>query len=117
MKLYGRVGDSPIIGAGLYVDNDIGAACATGWGEAVIENAGSAMVVELIRHGRSPQEACEEIVKRIARKFEDWKSIQVGFIAMDKAGRAGAYAIQKGFTYAHHARGRNREIKSDSLIS
>ncbi len=117
MKLHGRVGDSPIIGAGLYVDNDIGAACATGWGEAVIENAGSAMVVELIRHGRSPQEACEEIVKRIARKFEDWKSIQVGFIAMDKAGRAGAYAIQKGFTYAHHARGRNREIKSDSLIS
>ena len=117
MKLYGRVGDSPIIGAGLYVDNDIGAACATGWGEAVIENAGSAMVVELIRHGRSPQEACEEIVKRIARKFEDWKSIQVGFIAMDKAGRAGAYAIQKGFTYAHHASGQNREIKSESLIS
>ena len=117
MKLHGRVGDSPIIGAGLYVDNDIGAACATGWGEAVIENAGSAMVVELIRHGRSPQEACKEIVKRIARKFEDWESIQVGFIAMDKAGRTGAYAIQKGFTYAHHANGQNREIKSDSLIS
>ena len=117
MKLHGRVGDSPIIGAGLYVDNDIGAACATGWGEAVIENAGSAMVVELIRHGRSPQEACKEIVKRIARKFENWESIQVGFIAMDKAGRAGAYSIQKGFTYAHHANGQNREIKSDSLIS
>ena len=117
MKLHGRVGDSPIIGAGLYVDNDIGAACATGWGEAVIENAGSAMVVELIRHGRSPQDACQEIVKRIARKFEDWESIQVGFIAMDKAGRAGAYSIQKGFTYAHHANGQNREIKSDSLIS
>lgn len=117
MKLHGRVGDSPIIGAGLYVDNDIGAACATGWGEAVIENAGSAMVVELIRHGRSPQEACEEIVKRIAQKFENWESIQVGFIAMDKAGRAGGFAIQKGFTYAHHANGKNREIKSDSLIS
>lgn len=71
MKLHGRVGDSPIIGAGLYVDNDVGAACATGWGEAVIENAGSAMVVEQIRHGRSPQEACKEIVERIANKFEN----------------------------------------------
>jgi len=117
MKLHGRVGDSPIIGAGLYVDNDVGAACATGWGEAVIENVGSAMVVELIRHGRSPQEACEEIVKRIANKFENWRSIQVGFLAMDKAGRTGAFAIQNGFTYAHHTGGRNREVKSTSLIS
>lgn len=116
MKLHGRVGDSPIIGAGLYVDNDVGAACATGWGEAVIENAGSAMVVELMRHGRSPQEACEEIVQRIANKFQEWKSIQVGFIALNKAGHTGGYAIQKGFTYAKHANGANQSIQSDSLL-
>ena len=116
MKLHGRVGDSPIIGAGLYVDNDIGGAAATGWGEAVIENAGSAMVVELMRHGRSPQEACEEIVRRIANKFEDWRSIQVGFIALNKAGQTGAFSIRKGFTYAHHSGGQNTERPADSLI-
>lgn len=116
MKLHGRVGDSPIIGAGLYVDNDIGAATATGWGEAVIENAGSAMVVEQMRHGMNPQEACEEVVKRIAAKFEDWKSIQVGFIAMNKAGETGGFAIRKGFTYAEHKRGVNRKVPASSLI-
>ncbi len=116
MKLHGRVGDSPIIGAGLYVDNDIGGAAATGWGEAVIENAGSAMVVELMRHGRSPQEACEEIVRRIANKFKDWRSIQVGFIALNKAGQSGAYSIRKGFTYALHQGGSNSANRADSLI-
>ena len=117
MKLHGRVGDSPIIGAGLYVDNDVGAAAATGWGEAVIENAGSAMVVELMRHGRSPQEACEEIVQRIANKFEKWRDIQVGFIALNKAGQSGAFSIQKGFTYALHQGGTNTSNKAGSLIN
>lgn len=117
MKLHGRVGDSPIIGAGLYVDNDVGAAAATGWGEAVLENAGSAMVVELMRHGRTPQQACEEIVNRIARKFENWKNIQVGFIALNKAGQIGAFAIQSGFSYAHHSAGKNQLIKSTSLLN
>lgn len=117
MKLHGRVGDSPIIGAGLYVDNDVGAAAATGWGEAVLENAGSAMVVELMRHGRTPQQACEEIVNRIAKKFENWKNIQVGFIALNKAGQIGAFAIQSGFSYAHHSAGKNQLIKSTSLLN
>lgn len=116
MKLHGRVGDSPIIGAGLYVDNDIGAATATGWGEAVIENAGSAMVVEQIRHGMTPQEACEEVVKRIANKFEDWKQIQVGFIALNKAGQTGGFAIRKGFAYAQHRNGENSLVPATSLI-
>jgi len=116
MKLHGRVGDSPIIGAGLYVDNDVGAAAATGWGEAVLENAGSAMVVELMRHGRTPQQACEEIVNRIAKKFENWRNIQVGFIALNKAGHIGAFAIQSGFSYAHHSGGKNLLIKSTSLL-
>ena len=117
MKLHGRVGDSPIIGAGLYVDNDVGTAAATGWGEAVLENAGSAMVVELMRHGRTPQQACEEIVNRIAKKFENWKNIQVGFIALNKAGQIGAFAIQSGFNYAHHSAGKNQLIKSTSLLN
>ncbi|MAM91182.1 MAG: glycosylasparaginase [Opitutaceae bacterium] len=117
MKLHGRVGDSPIIGAGLYVDNDVGAAAATGWGEAVLENAGSAMVVELMRHGRTPQQACEEIVNRIAKKFENWRNIQVGFIALNKAGEIGAFAIQSGFSYAHHSGGKNQLIKSTSLLN
>ena len=56
-KMHGRVGDSPIIGAGLFLDNDVGAAAATGLGEAIIKTSGSAMVVELMRQGYSPKEA------------------------------------------------------------
>lgn len=100
-KLHGRVGDSPIIGAGLYVDNDIGAATSTGVGEEVIRNAGSFLVVELMRQGRSPQHACEEAVRRIVKKRPDAaKELQVGFLALRRDGECGAYAIQKGFTYA-----------------
>ena len=100
-KLHGRVGDSPIIGAGLYVDNDIGAATSTGVGEEVIRNAGSFLVVELMRQGRSPQDACREAVARIIkRKPATAKDIQVGFLALNKRGETGAWAIQKGFSYA-----------------
>ena len=99
-KYHGRVGDSPIIGAGLYVDNDIGAATATGKGEEVIKVAGSFLVVELIRLGRSPQEACEEAIHRIVSRSEDQIDFQVGFLALDNSGNHGAYAIKKGFDYA-----------------
>lgn len=100
-KLHGRVGDSPIIGAGLYVDGEIGAATSTGVGEEVIRNAGSFLVVELMRQGRSPQDACREAVERIARKRpQAAKTLQVGFIALDRAGRIGGYALQPGFNYA-----------------
>jgi N4-(beta-N-acetylglucosaminyl)-L-asparaginase len=100
-KLHGRVGDSPIIGAGLYVDNEVGAATSTGVGEEVIRNAGSFLVVELMRQGRTPQEACEEAVHRIIKKRPDaTREMQVGFLAMRRDGSYGAYAIQKGFTYA-----------------
>ncbi|MGH8160033.1 MAG: N(4)-(beta-N-acetylglucosaminyl)-L-asparaginase [Rhodanobacter sp.] len=100
-KLHGRVGDSPIIGAGLYVDGEIGGATSTGVGEEVIRNAGSFLVVELMRHGRSPQEACKEAVMRIVKKRpEASKTLQVGFLAMNRAGEVGAYAIQHGFSYA-----------------
>ena len=100
-KMRGRVGDSPIIGAGLYVDDEVGAATSTGVGEEVIRNVGSFLVVELMRQGRSPQQACEEAVRRIVkRRPEASKSLQVGFLALDKQGEVGAFAIQKGFTYA-----------------
>lgn len=100
-KMRGRVGDSPIIGAGLYVDGDVGGATSTGVGEEVIRNAGSFLVVELMRQGRSPHEACREAVIRIVKKRrEASKTLQVGFLAMNRNGEVGAYAIQHGFSYA-----------------
>ena len=100
-KMRGRVGDSPIIGAGLYVDNNIGAATSTGVGEEVIRNAGSFLVVELMRQGRSPTDACQEAVHRILQRPANRdKDFQVGFLAINKSGQIGAWAVQKGFTYA-----------------
>lgn len=100
-KMRGRVGDSPIIGAGLFVDNEIGAATSTGVGEEVIRICGSHLVVELMRQGNSPQQACEAAVKRIV-KNQPKKSMemQVGFLAVNKNGEYGAFALQKGFTFA-----------------
>ena len=99
-KLPGRIGDSPIIGAGLFVDNEIGAACATGLGEAVIRIAGSHTVVELMRNGHSPQDACRLAVERIIAKHEDLTGLQVGFLALNKNGEYGGYSVYKGFNYA-----------------
>ncbi len=100
-KLHGRVGDSPIIGAGLYVDNEVGGATSTGVGEEVIRNVGSFLVVELMRQGLSPEEACKKAVERIIKKKPDTaKNIQVGFLAINKKGEYGAYAIQSGFSFA-----------------
>jgi len=99
-KLPGRVGDSPIIGAGLYVDNEVGAACATGWGEAVIRAVGCHLVVEFMRQGHAPEDACRLAVERVISKNPDYREIQVGFVALDKLGRHGSYCIQKGFNYA-----------------
>ncbi|MEM6523435.1 MAG: N(4)-(beta-N-acetylglucosaminyl)-L-asparaginase [Bacteroidota bacterium] len=99
-KMHGRVGDSPIIGAGLFVDNDVGAACATGAGEAIIRVAGSAIVVEMMRQGKSPGEACEEAVDRIISKHKNLKDTQVGFLALSKDGSHGAFSVKPGFNYA-----------------
>lgn len=100
-KMHGRVGDSPIIGAGLYVDGEVGAATSTGMGEEVIRNAGSFLVVELMRQGRSPAEACKEAVLRVLHKHPSTaRKTQVAFLAMNNDGEAGGYAIQHGFSYA-----------------
>ncbi len=101
-KMRGRVGDSPIIGAGLFVDNEVGAAVATGLGEEVIKVCGSHMVVEAMRHGIAPEDACKLAVEKIISRHTttELKDIQVAFIAIDKKGNYGAYAIQSGFNYA-----------------
>ncbi|MBK6635024.1 MAG: N(4)-(beta-N-acetylglucosaminyl)-L-asparaginase [Chitinophagaceae bacterium] len=99
-KLHGRVGDSPIIGAGLFVDNEIGAATSSGTGEEVIRICGTHLVVEFMRQGYSPEMACKKAVQRIVnRDTEKAKTLQVGFLAMNKKGQYGAYAIQKGFVF------------------
>ncbi|HLX90549.1 MAG TPA: N(4)-(beta-N-acetylglucosaminyl)-L-asparaginase, partial [Puia sp.] len=100
-KMRGRVGDSPIIGAGLYVDNEIGAATSTGLGEEVIRVVGSHLVVEYMRQGLSPQEACKKTVERIIKRNPEKRSdLQVGFLALNKNGEFGAFAIQPGFSFA-----------------
>ena len=114
-KYHGRVADSAIIGAGLYVDNEAGAATSTGLGESVIKVAGSHLVVEEMRNGKSPQEACEAAIKRIVSKQKDYKDFQVAFIALNKQGETGAYAIHKGFQYALYTGGENKLFDSGYL--
>lgn len=110
-KLHGRVGDSPLIGAGLYVDNEVGAACATGLGEAVIRICGSHTVVELMRQGISPQNACKQAVERIIKAHNNLSGLQVGFIALNKQGEFGAYSVYSGFNFAL------KDSKTNSLIN
>lgn len=110
-KLHGRVGDSPLIGAGLYVDNEVGASCATGLGEAVIRICGSHTVVELMRQGISPQNACKQAVERIIKAHNNLDGLQVGFIAMNKQGEFGAYSVYSGFNFAL------KDSKTNSLIN
>jgi N4-(beta-N-acetylglucosaminyl)-L-asparaginase len=115
-KMHGRVGDSPIIGAGLFVDNDYGACVATGMGELMLKTLGSFLVVELMRQGRSAQEACEAAIQRIVDKL-DYKDFQVGYLAMDIEGNTGAYCIHPGFNYAEMSNGNNRLIDANSFLS
>lgn len=111
-KMHGRVGDSPIIGAGLFVDNEVGAAAATGLGEEVIRTCGSHLVVENMRRGDDPETACKKAVQRIVNKNESVENIQVGFIALNKEGQFGGYSIQKGFSFAVCESANNRMIDS-----
>jgi isoaspartyl peptidase/L-asparaginase-like protein (Ntn-hydrolase superfamily) len=114
-KMHGRVGDSPIIGAGMFVDNEVGGCCATGMGEAVMKTLGSFLVVELMRQGASPQEACEEAIARIV-KNQNYKDMQIGYLAINKKGEHGAYAVHPQFNYALHQGGKNELIDSPSHL-
>lgn len=116
-KMRGRLGDSPIIGAGLFVDNEVGAATATGQGEDVIRIAGSHTVVELMRQGLSPEQACRKAVERILRiKKDKAKEIQIGFIAINKKGQYGGFALQKGFSYSVKTNTVEELVKARSLL-
>ncbi|CAM1363028.1 isoaspartyl peptidase/L-asparaginase family protein [Tenacibaculum xiamenense] len=117
-KMAGRVGDSPIIGGGLFVDNEIGGAAATGLGEEVLKTVGSFLIVELMRQGKSPQEACEEAIARIVNKpNSDYKNFQVGYIAVNKKGETGAYSIHEWFSYNIYKNKENKNIKSDFILN
>ncbi|MGL4692696.1 MAG: N(4)-(beta-N-acetylglucosaminyl)-L-asparaginase [Stenotrophomonas maltophilia] len=116
-KMHGRVGDSPIIGAGLYVDNEVGAATASGVGEEMIRNAASFLVVELMRQGRSPAEACREAIARVVRKRpEASKTLQVCFLALNKHSEVGAYALHRGFVYAVCDKDRQDDLRDSASV-
>ncbi|MBT8254715.1 MAG: N(4)-(beta-N-acetylglucosaminyl)-L-asparaginase [Bacteroidia bacterium] len=116
-KMAGRVGDSPIIGSGLFVDNEVGAAVATGLGEEVVKTVGSFLVVELMRQGMSPQKACEEAISRIVNKPEsDFKNFQVGYIAVNKKGETGYFSIHPGFSMTRFQNGVNENLVSKHYI-
>lgn len=116
-KMHGRVGDSPIIGAGLFVDNEVGAASSTGVGEEVVKICGSHTVVEMMRHGYSPEAACKEAVRRIYKNYKgNKKELQVGFLAINKKGEHGAFAIIKGFNYCVTTNGGTKVIDSKYMM-
>lgn len=115
-KMQGRVGDSPIIGAGLFVDGDVGAATATGLGEAVIKVAGTHLVVEFMRQGLSPEEACKAAVERVIKKEPNYKDLQVGFCAINIHGEYGGYSIHKGFSFALNYADEKTIIKASHAI-
>jgi N4-(beta-N-acetylglucosaminyl)-L-asparaginase len=116
-KVHGRVGDSPIIGAGLFVDNEVGAATSSGVGEEVIRICGTHLVVEFMRQGYSPEMACKKAVERIVKRDKvKAKTLQVGFLAMNKKGQYGAYAIQKGFVFSVKSNNENQIHESKFLI-
>lgn len=114
-KMHGRVGDSPIIGAGLFVDNEVGAATATGMGEFMMKTLGAFLVVELMRQGASPQEACKDAIDRIVKKY-DYKSMQVGYLALNKKGQTGAFAIHPGFNYAIKSNSQKDLVAAKSVL-
>ena len=107
-KMHGRVGDSPIIGAGLFVDNEVGGAAATGLGEEVIKTTGSFLVVELMRQGYSPKEACEEALNRVIKAHNGNPDFQIGYIALRKDGEEGAACLKWTFDYALSKNGQNK---------
>lgn len=117
-KMKGRVGDSPIIGAGLFVDGSVGACTATGMGELMMKSLSSFLVVEFMRNGASPLEACQKAIQRITDKLKgDKKSMQVGLLAMDNKGNVGGYSVLPGFMYALTVNGGTTIVECDSMFS
>ncbi len=116
-KMGGRVGDSPIIGSGLFIDNEIGGCVATGMGEEVVKTVGSFLVVELMRQGKSPQEACKEAIMRIINKpNSNYKNFQVGYIAMNKKGETGSFSIHQWFSMTKFQDDKNENLQSGFVV-
>ena len=115
-KMHGRVGDSPIIGAGLFVDNEIGCAAATGLGEEVIKTTGSFLVVELMRQGYDPTKACEEALNRVIKAHNGNPDFQIGYIALRKDGEIGSACLKWSFEYALARGGENKLHKIKGLL-
>lgn len=116
-KMGGRVGDSPIIGSGLFIDNEVGGCTATGMGEEVVKTVGSFLVVELMRQGMHPQKACEEAINRIVKKpNSNYKNFQVGYIAVNKKGETGSYAIHEWFNTTKYQDGKNENSKAGFFV-
>lgn len=116
-KMRGRVGDSPIIGAGMYADNEVGAAACSGLGEILLRTLGCFLVVEEMRRGASPQKAAELTIERIVKKYPtQCKDAQVGFVVIDVKGRHGAYSIHPGFNYALYQDGKNLVFEAKSYL-
>ncbi len=115
-KLHGRVGDSPIIGAGMFVDNSVGGAVSTGNGEYVMRTLGSFLVVEKMREGFSPQKACEFAIKRLYKSVKDFSDMNVSYLAINKMGEVGAYSLKEGFTYCLTTPKENKSVNSISLM-
>lgn len=116
-KMGGRVGDSPIIGSGLFIDNEIGGCVATGMGEEVVKTVGSFLVVELMRQGKSPKEACKEAIMRIVNKpNSNYKNFQVGYIAMNKKGETGSFSIHEWFSMTKFQDGKNENLQSEFVV-
>ena len=115
-KLHGRVGDSPIIGAGLFVDNEVGCAAATGLGEEVIKTTGSFLVVELMRQGYDPTKACEEALLRVIKRHNGNPDFQIAYIAIRKDGKIGSACIKWSFEYALTQGGENKLYKIKGII-
>lgn len=116
-KMRGRVGDSPIIGSGLFLDNEIGGAVATGLGEEIMKNVSSFLIVELMRQGSTPQQACETAMGRIIKSNPQYRDFQVAFLAINKQGEVGSYCIHPGFTYMKYQNEQNDNISSPSFLT
>lgn len=112
----GRVGDSPIIGAGLFVDNKVGAATATGEGEAIMKTLGSFLIVELMRNGLTPEQACKTAIERLVDSAYMHDNLQIGYIALSKNGAYGAYSLKPGFQYACHTKDGNELVDAPYLM-
>ena len=115
-KMRGRVGDSPIIGSGLFLDNQVGGAVATGLGEEIMKNVSSFLIVELMRMGHSPQKACELAMDRVLKNNPEYQDFQVAFLALNKKGEVGSFCIHPGFTYVKYQDGENSNTDSPSYI-